>query len=258
MTRKDLTPSFETYSGKYQHIRMTRHEGILELCLHSNAESIKWNPLVHQELGYCFADVANDRDNKVVILTGAGPVFCTELDAAGFDPSTMIWSVIQQEGLRLLNNLLAIDVPVIGAVNGPAHVHAELVLVSNVVIASRQATFQDAIHFLHGWVPGDGAHVVWPALLGPTRGSYFLMTGQTLDAEQALALGVVHEIVPHTEVRARAWAVAKQLAQQPLLARRYARILSTHGIKRLMHEQLGHGLALEGVAYLGGAGHPRE
>lgn len=253
MNRKGFTPDFEVYSRKYQHIRMTRRDGILELCLHSKGESLKWTPLVHQELGYCFGDVANDPDNKVVILTGEGAVFCDELDVAGFDPSTMIWSEIQQEGKRLLNNLLGIDVPVVGAVNGPAHVHAELVLLSNVVIASRQATFQDAIHFTRGWVPGDGAHAVWPALLGPSRGSYFLLTGQLIDAGQAVNLGVVHEVVPHGEVKARAWAVAAEIARQPLLVRRYTRNLATHEMKRLMHDQLSHGLALEGVAYLSGS-----
>jgi enoyl-CoA hydratase/carnithine racemase len=253
MKRNDFTPSFETYSRKYQHIRMTRREGILELCLHSKGESLKWTPLVHEELGYCFGDVANDPDNKVVILTGEGSVFCSELDVAGFDLRTMVWPDIQQEGKRLLTNLLGIDVPVIGAVNGPAHVHAELVLLSNVVIASRQATFQDAIHFTRGWVPGDGAHAVWPALLGPTRGSYFLVTGQMIDAEQALALGIVHEIMPQGEVKARAWSIAEEIARQPLLVRRYTRNLATHEMKRLMHDQLSHGLALEGVAYLAAA-----
>jgi enoyl-CoA hydratase/carnithine racemase len=231
-------------------VRMTRRDGILELCLHSQGHSLKWTPRVHQELGYCFGDVANDHDNKVVIITGEGEVFCRELDVAGFDLSTLSWSTIQQEGKRLLNNLLGIDVPVIGAVNGPAHVHAELVLLSNIVIASRQATFRDAIHFTRGWVPGDGAHAVWPALLGPTRGSYFLLTGEEIDAEQAFNLGVVHEIVSPDKVKARAWAVAEEVARQPLLVRRYTRDLSTHEMKRLMHDQLSHGLALEGVAFL--------
>jgi enoyl-CoA hydratase/carnithine racemase len=252
MAINDLIPNFETYSRKYQHIRMTRRQGILELCLHSGGEGLKWTPRVHRELGYCFGDVANDPDNKVVILTGEGASFCCELDVAGFDVTTMRWADIHQEGKRLLNNLLNIDVPVVGAVNGPAHVHAELVLLSNVVIASPRSTFQDAIHFTRGWVPGDGAHAVWPALLGPTRASYFLLTGQIIDAEQALALGLVHEVVPDGEVRHRAWTIAEEIARQPTLVRRYTRNLATHEMKRLMHEQLSHGLAVEGLAYLEG------
>lgn len=78
----------------------------------------------------------------------------------------------------------------IGAVNGPAHMHAELVVLSNIVVASETASFQDAPHFANGVVPGDGVHIVWPMLLGPTRGSYFLLTNEIIDARQALELGV--------------------------------------------------------------------
>lgn len=51
------------------------------------------------------------------------------------------------------------------------------------VIASDTATFQDAPHFPNGIVPGDGVHIVWPLLLGPNRGRYFLLTGQRLSAQ---------------------------------------------------------------------------
>ena len=53
------------------------------------------------------------------------------------------------------------------------------------------ASFQDAAHFLLGGVPGDGVHIVWPALLGPNRGRYFLLTGQSITASEAQGLGIV-------------------------------------------------------------------
>jgi enoyl-CoA hydratase/carnithine racemase len=45
-------------------------------------------------------------------------------------------------------------------------------------------------------VPGDGMHIVYPLLLGMNRGRYFLLTGQTLDAQKALELGLVAEVLP--------------------------------------------------------------
>ncbi len=86
-----------------------------------------------------------------------------------------------------------IDVPIIAAVNGPAIVHAEIAVLSDIVLAAESATFADAAHFPHGTVSGDGAHLVWPLLLGPNRGRYFLYTGQRLDASTALELGVVSD-----------------------------------------------------------------
>lgn len=242
---------FESYSEKYRHIRITRRNGIIELRLHTDGSSLKWAGLPHEELGHCFADVAGDPENEVVIITGAGESFCNEVDASSFGVLTpRNYLDLYQEAKRLIGNLLDIDVPVIGAVNGPAHIHAELALLSNIVIASDTATFQDGAHFTIGVVPGDGVHVVWPRLLGPTRASYFLLMGEIIDARQAKELGFVNEVVPTDQLEARAWAIAEDIAAKPVSTRRYSRMLLTHEVKRLMHEQLGHGLAIEGLGML--------
>jgi enoyl-CoA hydratase/carnithine racemase len=90
-------------------------------------------------------------------------------------------------------------------------------------------------------------HIVYPILLGLNRGRYFLLTGQSLDARQALELGLVAEVLPRPDLLPRAWALAEQLAQQSPLILRYSRVLLTQSIKRQMHELLGYGLALEGL-----------
>jgi 6-oxocamphor hydrolase len=259
MPNKKLEPSFEQYSEKYSHIRMKREDGILELSVHTKGKSLKWGALPHEELSYCFADVGADRENKVVIITGTGDAFCAEDDVTSFGEFTpQVWGTLYFESTRLLNNLLDIGVPVIGAVNGPAHIHAELAVLSDIVIASESASFQDAPHFPIGVVPGDGVHVVWPALLGPNRGRYFLLTGQILDARTALELGVVSEVVPRERLLARAWDLAKQIASRPPLTRRFTRVVLTQELKRLVHDQLGHALGLEGIGVidsLAGRGH---
>jgi enoyl-CoA hydratase/carnithine racemase len=76
-------------------------------------------------------------------------------------------------------------------------------------------------------VPGDGVQVIRPLLLGPNRGRYFLLTGQTLSAQEALTLGVVNEVVPREQALDRAWEIARQIVKQPPLAVRYARIALT-------------------------------
>ena len=250
MIKSTIARPFEEYSKRFKHIRITRRDGIIELCVHTDGDSLKWGALPHEELGYCFQDVANDPENKVVIITGAGDVFCTETDIGSWNFTPQNWAHIHQESKRLLNSLLDIEAPIIGAVNGPAHIHAELAVMSDIVIASDRATFGDSVHFSLGVVPGDGVQAIWPALLGPNRGRYFLLMGQELSVREALDLGVVSEIVPQEDLSNRAWAIAEQIAARPAVARRYARVLLTQEIKRLMQEQLSYGLGLEGLALM--------
>jgi enoyl-CoA hydratase/carnithine racemase len=128
------------------------------------------------------------------------------------------------------------------------NIHADLAVLSDIVIAAEHASFQDAPHFPNGLVFGDGCHIVWTHLLGANRGKYFLLTGQKLSAKQALDLGVVNEVLPAGEVLPRARELARQILQQPPLTVRYARILMTQEMRRLMVDNLSHGLALTGLA----------
>jgi enoyl-CoA hydratase/carnithine racemase len=244
-----IAPRFEDYSDQYQNIALERRDGIVQLTLHTNEKSLAWSATAHDELAYCFNDVANDRDNKVVILTGTGESFCEEIDVASFDLGTAHdWDHVIYEGRRLLNNLLGIEVPVVAAVNGPVIFHPEIPMLADVVLASETATFQDAPHFMSGVVPGDGAHIVWTHVLGPNRGRYFLLTGQLLDARTAMDYGAVNEVVPGERLLDRAWEVARLIAEKPMLTRRYARAALTLEWKRLMNEGLGYGLTMEALA----------
>ena len=247
-----IAPHFDDYAKKYETIDLERRDGIVQMTVHTKGKSLVWTAQAHDELAYCFADLANDRENSVVILTGTGEALCAEIDFTSFNlSSAQGWDHVIYEGKRLLNNLLDIPVPVVAAVNGPTLFHPEIPVMSDVVIASETASFQDGPHFPSGIVPGDGAHIVWPHVLGPNRGRYFLLTGQTLDARTALEYGAVNEVVPADKLLDRAWEVARSIAEKPLLTRRYARAALTLEFKRLMHEGLGYGLTMEALAVLG-------
>lgn len=244
---------FEAYRDRFEHVALSRTDGVLEVTLHTEGSSLVWGPAPHRELPEAFEAIASDPDNDVVILTGAGASFCAERDNAmsAVRSSPEGWNTIYWEGKRLIDSLLAIEVPVIGAVNGPALHHAELPVLSDIVIASETAVFQDHAHFLSGVVPGDGVQVIWPLLLGPNRGRYFLLTGQTLSADEAQSLGVVSEVVPADRLLGRARELAATIVERPRLARRYTRVVLIDQLRRAMREAVGYGLALEGLAVLG-------
>ena len=146
----------EDYANKYRFIKMERTDGILQMTLHSKNGPLKWGMRPHEELSYAFGDIARDRENRAVIITGTGDEFCADAlwggDTTKVKPDA--WDHTFSDGKHLLMNHLDIEVPMIAAVNGPALIHAELALLCDVVIAAENAEFQDLPHFPAVWFRG--------------------------------------------------------------------------------------------------------
>lgn len=246
------------YANRYSGIAFSRSAaGVLEMRLHTRGGPALWGTSrnsLHAELGDAFLDVARDRANRVIVLTGTGDSFIAAADPqerAHEASLAAMWPRIYDEGIALLRNLLDLPVPVIAAVNGPALIHAELAVLSDIVLASETAEFADLAHVPSGGaIPGDGVHTVWPMLLGPNRGRYFLLTGQRIGAEEAQRLGVVAEVLPPDRLMARAHELAAQLAALPTPMLRYTRTVLTRDLRRRMQAELAEGLAHEALATL--------
>lgn len=240
------------YAGRYRNIALERRDGILLVRLHTDGGPLQWGAdegSVHEQLGHAFHDIAHDRENRVVILTGTGDVFCTRPNPGEFNEiySPEYWYRLSREGKDMLMNLLDIDVPVISAINGPALIHSELPVLADIVLAADTVAFRDT-HMRIGVVPGDGCHSVWNLLLGRSRGHYYLMTSEKLSVQEAHRFGVVHEILSPDKLMARAWEIATELAAKPVTTLRYSRMLFTQPIKEAFLRDLGFGLALEGLS----------
>jgi enoyl-CoA hydratase/carnithine racemase len=217
-----------------------------------------WDWKAHDEMSDAFADIAGDREIKVLIHTGTGKNYNANWGPAPVEKPLYL-AMDGQKGLMkldekawygrmLIENVLAVDVPMISAVNGPCNIHSEVPLLGDIVLASEDAYFQDLAHFPRGMVPGDGQHVIWPAIIGRNRARYMLLTGKKLSAQEALEWGAVNEVLPKDRLLDRAWELARELAKRPPLTLRYTRMLFTQDLKRAFLDELGHGIARETYA----------
>ena len=240
------------YFTRYEHLRMNRSaSGILTVQLTTNNGPIVFTGKDHHDFVEAFFMIAQDRDNKVVILTGTGDEFFAQIDGPSLGDITnpREWDKTWWEGQQVLQNLAAIGVPVIAAINGPATVHSEYALTADVILASESAYFQDFPHLTFGIVPGDGIQTVWTRAIGEHRARYFLYTQQKISAQEAKALGVVAEVLPTNEALVeRANALAEQLLTIPELTRRHMRAMFALPLKKALLEQVGYGLAVEGIS----------
>lgn len=165
-----------------------------------------------------------DHEVRVLILTGAGKQFCAGADlfefrkylaedhAAAQEPynARVLWPVTQ----RLVSSRL----PVIAAINGGATAGGlDLSLACDIRIASDRAKLGETYIKL-GLNPGNGGTYFLPRLVGSGMAAEMALTGDLVDAERALAIGLVNRVVPHEALQDEAVALAARIAARPRLA----------------------------------------
>src|ERR1700761_691070 len=239
------------YFGVYRGLKLTRDSnGVLVVEFHSNGGPCTFSALHHTEVVDAFHRIAQDRGNKIVILTGAGGQFIPDVDWTSFgdvaDPG--VWSQIHDEGTQVLENIANIRVPVIAAIEGRAHIHSDYALLANVIVAAEGATFQDVGHFAVGVTPGDGVFTTWSYRAGPGRAEAFLLNPRPLSARDAHEWGVVAEVVPNGKAVARARELADLYLRAPEVTRRNTRIHFIQPLKERVVREAGYGLSLEGAS----------
>lgn len=250
---------FDDYSTKYPSCAMRREDGILEVRLHTDGGPFQWGLGPQAELVQAFSDIGADRGNRVMILTGTGDEFSgpyqsttqTVYNAGGVSITSEGLEKVHWNAKRLMTHLLDIEIPIIAAVNGPAKRHCELALMSDIVIASDTATFEDTAHFeLGSQVPGDGMAVVLTQIMGLNRARYLMLTGQVIGAEEAMRIGMVSEVMPLERLNGRAWELARKLAKKPDLLLRYSRVVLTQPLRDGVNETVHYHLGLEALSSL--------
>ncbi|MHB8693660.1 MAG: enoyl-CoA hydratase/isomerase family protein [Solirubrobacteraceae bacterium] len=182
-----------------------------------------------------------DRRVRAVLLTGAGANFCAGGDVREFAAQRTNLDAHLRNATALLHaattTMINLQAPVITAVQGHAAGGGGIGLVcsSDIVLAGESARFiQGAIRV--GMVPDAGSTVTLTRLIGQRRALELALTNRALDAQEALALGLINEVVPDAGLAARALELAEDLAQGPTRALAAAKRLIWHGAGRSIED----------------------
>ena len=165
--------------------------------------------------------IAAERSYRVVVLTGAGRGFCAGLDLTGYgaapgndgNDESRDRLANQQHMSSLILEIRALPQPVIAAVNGPAAgLGLALSLACDIRFASSDAVFRAA--FINVGVSNCDMGTSWllPRLIGASRSHELMLTGRRIDAEEALRIGLVADVLPNGQLLDRALEAAQQIA----------------------------------------------
>ena len=179
------------------------------------------NTAVDEFVQACDA-IRRDTSVRAVVITGTGPVFSSGgnvKDMQRFFGDSLSPEVIREEyrnGIqRIPKALYHLDVPTICAINGPAiGAGLDLTCMCDIRIASENATFAESFVKV-GIVPGDGGAWLLPRAVGMSKAAEMAFTGEALNAQQALACGLVSRVVPADALMAEARALAAKIAANP-------------------------------------------
>jgi enoyl-CoA hydratase/carnithine racemase len=188
----------------------------------------------------------NDQSIRAVILTGAGSAFSAggnvKAMAAGeglFGGAGHTQRIGYREGIqRIPRAMYSLEVPVIAAVNGPAvGAGCDLAMMCDLRVASSTAFFAESFVKL-GIIPGDGGAWFLTRLVGAQRAAELTLTGRTITADEAKALGLLLEVVEPDQLMPAAKALATQMARKPPQALRYAKKLLKLAQRQQLEEHL--------------------
>ncbi len=200
-----------------------------------------------------------DRDEsvRVVILTGAGSAFSSggnlrQMKEGGglHDPVPNRTRRNYRYGIQRLPLLFeSLEVPVIAAVNGPAiGAGCDLACMCDIRIAGESARFAESFVKV-GIVPGDGGAWLLPRIVGFSKACEMALTGDVVDAREALAIGLVSKVVPDAELLAAAAAMADRIAVNPPHATRMTRRLLREASANTLAATLELSAAMQALAH---------
>jgi enoyl-CoA hydratase/carnithine racemase len=205
---------------------------------------------VYHELTGFFAKLRDEKDVRVVVITGAGRAFCS-----GGDVRDIIGELQGRdaEGLleftrltcELIHNMRALPKPIITSINGTtAGAGACIALASDIRIAAEEAKI--AFVFVKVGLAGTdmGATYLLPRIVGLSKATELLMTGDFISAQEARTIGLYNQVVPRDQLETTTREFAEKLASGPALGIAKTKEM----LNREMHMSFESALEAEAVA----------
>lgn len=193
-----------------------------------------------------------ERDDAVrcLVLTGAGRGFCSGQDLRD---RAGVGTVSYGESLRarynpVISRLRALEKPVIAAVNGvAAGAGCSLALAADLRIASERASFIEIFSKV-GLVPDSGSTYFLTRLVGLGKALELAYTADTVDAQEALRLGLVNRVVPHDALMPQTMELAGRLAAGPTKGYGLTKRGITYAMRSTLDEALDYEAHLQEIA----------
>ena len=201
--------------------------------------------------------VNQDMNLKVLIITGKDPAFSAGGNVKDMAAKKGMFSGTPAQIMtnykrfvqRIPRAVHHVEVPTIAAVNGPAvGAGCDLALMCDMRIASRKAKFGET--FLNvGLIPGDGGAYFLPRIVGMAKACEMTFTGDFVDADEALKIGLVNDVVPHEKLMERAVGLAEKIAAKPPEALRMAKKLLYMGQTMTLSELLEQSASFQALCH---------
>ena len=230
----------------YQTLRYERTDHVVTLTYDRPKQHNAVNRQMNAELHDAWQRFRDEEESFVLVITGAGErAFCAGWDLQDAAELTQLGdydafrvSLYDSPGECGYTRKTDIFKPVIAAVNGYAFAAGlETALLADIRIAGENAEF-GALERRWNIVGGDGMTVRLPLVVGFARAMELVITGRRIDAEEALRIGLVNEIVPRGQALERAQALAREIAALPQGAIRSDKESIMRGVGRTLEERL--------------------
>jgi 2-(1,2-epoxy-1,2-dihydrophenyl)acetyl-CoA isomerase len=205
----------------YKHILFSQSNGIATITLNRPETLNAFTEEMIAETTAAFKLAGRDKLVRCVVITGNGRAFSSGQDLAEVQAKAGQFSIgdhLRQGYNRLVQQMVSLEKPIIGAINGvAAGAGCGVALAADIRIASDKASFMLAFSKV-GLVPDSGLNWMLPRIVGYARAYEMALTADKIPAAQALAWGMVNRVVPAPQLMETVAAWAERLAAGPTLA----------------------------------------